>query len=64
MREIMNIHIGQAGVQMGAACWELYCLDHSINPDGTLSLECTIRIRSHEEADTYPEPALLILSLR
>ena len=37
MREIINIHIGQAGVQMGAACWELYCLEHNINPDGTLN---------------------------
>ncbi|XP_018494612.1 tubulin alpha-8 chain [Galendromus occidentalis] len=37
MREIINLHIGQAGVQMGAACWELYCLEHDISPDGTLN---------------------------
>jgi hypothetical protein len=24
MRECISIHIGQAGVQMGNACWELY----------------------------------------
>ena len=36
MREIISMHIGQAGVQMGAACWELYCLEHKINPNGTL----------------------------
>jgi tubulin alpha len=36
MREVINIHIGQAGVQMGAACWELFCLEHGINPQGTL----------------------------
>jgi len=36
MREIVNIHIGQAGVQMGATCWELYCLEHGISPDGIL----------------------------
>ena len=24
MREVISIHIGQAGVQMGNACWELY----------------------------------------
>ena len=35
MREIVSIHIGQAGVQMGNACWELYCLEHGIRPDGT-----------------------------
>jgi tubulin alpha len=34
MREIISIHIGQAGVQVGNACWELYCLEHGITPDG------------------------------
>jgi len=34
MREIISVHIGQAGVQLGNACWELYCLEHGINPDG------------------------------
>jgi tubulin alpha len=36
MREIISIHIGQAGVQTGNACWELYCLEHGISPDGTI----------------------------
>mmetsp|Transcript_13799 Transcript_13799/g.19155 ORF Transcript_13799/g.19155 Transcript_13799/m.19155 type:complete len:451 (-) Transcript_13799:74-1426(-) len=36
MREILSIHIGQAGVQTGNACWELYCLEHGIQPDGTI----------------------------
>ncbi|KAK3847248.1 MAG: tubulin alpha chain, testis-specific-like protein [Linnemannia gamsii] len=34
MREIISIHVGQAGVQIGNACWELYCLEHGIAPDG------------------------------
>lgn len=34
MREIISIHIGQAGVQIGNACWELYCKEHGIQPDG------------------------------
>jgi len=34
MREIISVHIGQAGVQLGNACWELYCLEHGITPDG------------------------------
>ncbi|ORD94656.1 TBA [Enterospora canceri] len=37
MREIVSIHIGQAGIQIGNACWELYCREHGINPDGTPS---------------------------
>ncbi|CAF4181798.1 unnamed protein product [Rotaria sp. Silwood2] len=36
-RECISIHVGQAGVQIGNACWELYCLEHGIEPDGTLS---------------------------
>ena len=36
MREVISIHIGQAGVQMGNACWELYCLEHGIQPDGMM----------------------------
>ena len=36
MREIISIHIGQAGVQIGNACWELYCLEHGIGPDGLI----------------------------
>ena len=34
MRECISIHVGQAGVQIGNACWELYCLEHGIQPDG------------------------------
>jgi len=39
MREVISIHIGQAGVQMGNACWELYCLEHGIHPDGSIPAE-------------------------
>ena len=33
-RECISIHVGQAGTQIGNACWELYCLEHGIQPDG------------------------------
>jgi len=36
-REVISIHIGQAGVQLGNACWELFCLEHNIRPDGTFA---------------------------
>ena len=39
MREVISIHVGQAGVQMGNACWELYCLEHGIGPDGMMAGE-------------------------
>merc|ERR1712154_439877 len=33
MRECISVHVGQAGVQMGNACWELYCLEHGSKDD-------------------------------
>ncbi|BFZ20137.1 hypothetical protein BsWGS_23176 [Bradybaena similaris] len=42
MREIISIHIGQAGVQVGDSCWELYCLEHGIQPDGILPYSYTM----------------------
>ncbi|KAK7488336.1 hypothetical protein BaRGS_00020495, partial [Batillaria attramentaria] len=41
-RECISIHIGQAGVQIGNACWELYCLEHGIQPDGQMPSDKTI----------------------
>jgi len=34
MREVISIHVGQAGCQIGNSCWELYCLEHGISPEG------------------------------
>merc|ERR1711924_389515 len=36
MRECISTHIGQGGCQIGNACWELYCLEHGIQPDGQM----------------------------
>lgn len=33
-QEIISIFVGQAGVQIGSACWELYNIEHGIAPDG------------------------------
>ncbi|XP_070831675.1 tubulin alpha-1B chain-like [Chaetodon trifascialis] len=35
-RECISIHVGQAGVQIGNACWELFCQEHGITPDGQI----------------------------
>ena len=42
MREVISLHIGQCGVQIGNACWELYCLEHGIQPDGLMPSDKTI----------------------
>ncbi|VDN15160.1 unnamed protein product [Dibothriocephalus latus] len=33
-REIVSLHIGQCGCQLGNACWELYCAEHAITCEG------------------------------
>jgi tubulin alpha len=47
MREVLSIHVGQAGVQIGNACWELYCLEHGFNEEGMKVSDV-----STEETDT------------
>merc|ERR1711915_566075 len=42
MRESISVHVGQAGCQMGNACWELYCLEHGIQPDGQMPSDKTL----------------------
>merc|ERR1711871_462611 len=42
MREAISIHCGQGGCQIGNACWELYCLEHGIQPDGQMPSDKTI----------------------
>ncbi|KAF7332060.1 Tubulin alpha chain [Mycena kentingensis (nom. inval.)] len=37
MREVISVHVGQAGVQIGNACWELYTLEHGLSPDGRIA---------------------------
>ena len=41
-RECISVHVGQAGVQIGNACWELYCLEHGIQPDGHVPSDKTV----------------------
>lgn len=33
---MISIFVGQAGVQIGTACWELLNYEHGISPDGAL----------------------------
>ena len=44
MRECISIHVGQAGVQIGNSCWELYCLEHGISPDGEMLTDKSVGI--------------------
>ena len=37
VKEIVSLHIGQAGIQLGGVCWELFCLEHGIQSDGRIA---------------------------
>jgi tubulin alpha len=60
--EFICIHIGQAGVQVGSACWELFCLEHGINPDGSVHQLTTSSTSffSLSQTDSYVPRALLV----
>ncbi|EJK68985.1 hypothetical protein THAOC_09800, partial [Thalassiosira oceanica] len=40
--ECISIHMGQAGIQTGNGCWELYCLEHGIQPDGQMPADNSV----------------------
>ncbi|KAB2056131.1 hypothetical protein ERO13_A11G076100v2 [Gossypium hirsutum] len=52
MREIISVHIGQAGIQVGNSCWELYCLEHVIHPDGTMPSDTSMGV-AHDAFNTF-----------
>mmetsp|Transcript_9322 Transcript_9322/g.13475 ORF Transcript_9322/g.13475 Transcript_9322/m.13475 type:complete len:456 (+) Transcript_9322:51-1418(+) len=41
-RELLSLHIGQAGLSVGNSCWELYCLEHGIGKDGKINGDTTV----------------------
>ena len=44
MRECLSVHVGQAGVQMGNACWELYCMEHGLQVSGEIGNELQLSL--------------------
>jgi len=44
MREVISVHLGQAGIQAGNSCWELYCLEHGIDPDGMMPGDTSVGV--------------------
>jgi len=49
MRECILLHVGQSGLQGGMACWELFCLEHGIQPDGQMP---TDHVESNADVST------------
>ncbi|KAI1725688.1 tubulin/FtsZ family, GTPase domain-containing protein [Ditylenchus destructor] len=56
-REVVSIHVGQAGVQIGNACWELYCLEHGVQPDGIMPSDDTIGLEDDSFNTFFAETA-------
>jgi len=53
MRECISIHIGQAGCQIGNACWELYCLEHGLDHEGYPIDKKQLDKNERESASTF-----------
>ncbi|KAJ5273644.1 hypothetical protein N7478_008769 [Penicillium angulare] len=51
--EICHLHIGQAGVQLGNAAWELYLLEHGLTPEGRYNAELADEIGQNGSYDTF-----------
>ncbi|KAI6175355.1 Tubulin alpha chain [Aphelenchoides bicaudatus] len=54
-REVVSLHIGQAGTQIGNACWELYSLEHGIQPDGRMPSDTSVGIEDHSYNTFFSE---------
>lgn len=50
--------MGQAGVQLGATSWELYCLEHGISPDGQLKDDSSKALEEHELDTFFSHPTV------
>mmetsp|Transcript_61914 Transcript_61914/g.75902 ORF Transcript_61914/g.75902 Transcript_61914/m.75902 type:complete len:376 (-) Transcript_61914:175-1302(-) len=69
-REVISIHVGQAGIQTGTSLWEQYCKEHKIGLDGVRKAKkyrMKERIRfgknggnGFENAEAVPEDELYI----
>lgn len=61
MREVISINVGQAGCQIGNAGWELYCLEHGINPSGYLENGLDAPIGGEGFSTFFSETGMYIL---
>lgn len=52
-RECISIHVGQAGVQIGNSCWELFCLEHGVGPDGVMLEGSSLPNSRHDPFNTF-----------
>ncbi|XP_055592930.1 tubulin alpha-4 chain-like [Uranotaenia lowii] len=69
-RETISLHVGQAGIQLGNSIWELYCLEHGINRDGTVKIQSNKAMQEashfcgtfyqHTSTDKYVPRAILV----
>jgi hypothetical protein len=66
IREVVSIHIGQAGCNIGTACWELFCLEHNIDADGMMQNDKSVGVVTGVDGvrSTLPPSTIAPPSLR
>ncbi|VFV33752.1 tba3_mesau ame: full=tubulin alpha-3 chain, partial [Lynx pardinus] len=70
MHECISIHVGQADVQIDRDCWEVYCLEHGIQPSDQMPSNKTtgrgddsFNIKSSSVSTVAAEPYNSILTI-
>ena len=58
-KQIVSVHVGQAGLQVGHSIWELYCNEHGILPNG---LKATSLDNKDGEMDDKSYESFFLLS--
>ncbi|KAL2820986.1 Tubulin/FtsZ, GTPase domain-containing protein [Aspergillus cavernicola] len=51
--EICHLHIGQAGIQLGNAAWELYLLEHGLKADGYIDCDVAAEDSQGSSYETF-----------
>ncbi|KAJ5157845.1 tubulin-domain-containing protein [Penicillium canariense] len=51
--EVCHLHIGQAGIQLGNAAWELYLLEHGLKADGHRDASITDEIGTSGSYESF-----------
>lgn len=54
MKEIVTVHVGQCGVQLGNAIWELLAYEHGLDTEGKSMTNEERNIQEEVECFFYP----------
>ena len=54
-QKVAHIHVGSAGVALGNAAWELYCVEHGLDFAGKLDPESKVKVDKSSATPFFTE---------